>query len=272
MHNHLDMSTSLDASRSTYAFDFTHVQLAMREHRRPGTGLPLEALVLTELVLRPERGLRCIRTMLASFEAQVVEDQLCLRIQQWLLIPVGYKVPERIDDGIGPSVHFCTHLSLDYEVYFDERRQEEARLGVFAPELCRCPVCEVEYVADIVYMGALDKNALVVSKWLDLGDGLDPQAETWRRHARPAGRVRSARVDIEQTSLMRDFERAHGKSLAQLTSENRRIIDGQTEMVDVSRMELAHVSVGTRMDRTWVLQKDVRSRSWWQRIMTWEDC
>ena len=283
------------------------------EERQQGRGLGLEEMECTELVWRPSRGVGWkVEVMLSSYTPRILhlprplpasvaqgfggearaeaegEDVFCLRIQQCFLV-------SGMDEGwmppLYPTIHFCTHLEMSCSIHVSEANIEAVRRGTYVPDvLRRCSFCKAEFLVDLRYLdgesqaeysedhgeGDEGKNlAIIVTKWLNLGDGMDPLSEEWTRHVDTASAARAEMVPShDNRRIMRAFEAqaSAGRDLEQCTRDNgalvkklmskrslehgmmKKEIEKQTGMVGLTGMGLPHVPSSRAVD-IWVKEK-----------------
>lgn len=165
-----------------YEFAFPHLQLAMKRHRHgPGHGISTESLSFTELQVWPRKdGTGTIHT-LVSVEARICSApiSLCLRIQQWAFFD-----PARPAVILSETwfVRLCNHLGRDSPVIsrLIMSKLEPGQRGM-GPDLRKCRCCNMDYHMKISDFG--DRGvALVITKWLDLGPGMNPRDMRWKAH------------------------------------------------------------------------------------------
>jgi hypothetical protein len=195
--------------------------------------------------------------MLASYEAQILHDEFYLRIQQCLVIR---KLDVQQEIHSEPSVYSGAHLSLEKHFNSWKKDWQKSRDGTFVPELLRCSECEVEYIVDFKPIGDDDGFAFVLSKWLNMGNGLNPYSKAWRRHAEMAPNATPVFVERAESSIMRRFEKSSAMSLLERTTENGKHMSGEfTEqsMVCLKGVRLPHFP-SSSLANTWIQQIDTR--------------
>ena len=105
-----------------------------------------------------------------------------------------------------------------------------------------------------------DGFILVIDKWLNLGDGMDPRAKSWRRHESGETASNPVHVSFDQTTTMKDFETLAVRGLADRTRENEELFLGKS-----GRRSLEFVTFGATIHHRhgieadyWVEQVDTR--------------
>ncbi|EFQ99642.1 F-box domain-containing protein [Nannizzia gypsea CBS 118893] len=138
---------------SLYSFYHYHLQLAMKRHYYgPEHGISTDSLCFTEVHIEKETS----TTSLLSVEARVCSGPcLCLRIQTWAAVEA-----RSVDRLI---------LNIDFVYLCDN-----VRMGRQNPTM-----------PSLVEVRALDRNrlALVTTKWINLGAGLDPDDIRWKKNS-----------------------------------------------------------------------------------------
>lgn len=178
-------SVDVHPLHSLYDFNFAHLQLAMKRHYHgPAHGISTESLSYTEVRDFDERSV----TTLLSVEARTCSaSNLCLRIQNWALIKTA--TSDQFIAKIG-FIWICTHLSVrdanisqlirsELEAYFNNSSGESTSQST--PHVFKCRMCYIDYQVEVRECGG-EGPALVITKWLDLGPGLVPMGEEWKRH------------------------------------------------------------------------------------------
>ncbi|KAE8361873.1 hypothetical protein BDV27DRAFT_166544 [Aspergillus caelatus] len=240
----LQWCLSIHQTESLYQFNYVHVQLAMKRHYcGPEHGISTDELAHVEVLKSPSRRL----TSLLSVDARVCASSggkasLCLRLQNWVLMP-DFHV-HRL-----PFIRVCGHSNLHaphvyaviqrgleacmwrgFEARESEReigKETETEAQSEAPRTFHCPPCDTTFQVEVRLCGN-EGVAVVVSKWLDLGAGLDPHDERWRRH------ICTDRLDMRevvlppQESVRTRVERDSPVSLEELTRRNSSLLEGST--------------------------------------------
>lgn len=220
------MNTNKDLG-THYFFDFIHLQLAMRRQRfGPNYGISIESLAHVE-VLQP--GPESVTTLL-SVEAQVCRGQenekntLLLRVQQWAMIPDS--CPDIVSLADLVDMDICCHLYLR-RAFKEFAHSSEAEKTNSKSPMYQCHRCHVDFqfrLQDIETRDDYGRRArvLIVTKWLDLGDGLDPKNPQWAAQVHQYPAVQLARRDVGSVCLQ--FESNCGSSQQELTDQNRRLM------------------------------------------------
>jgi hypothetical protein len=167
-------------SQSGIFLRFPHIQLVMNRHYLgPSHGFPLEALRSIEVI---ESDLYKNIVSL-SVDAQIVSNELLLRSQQWVLLPHN-----RRDELV--TQHFfrrlCEHIwdvkAGDYLPTLIKSRldllEEQGRCCTSTEQ---CLKCQMDFVMDVVDLGERG-IAGCLTRWINLGAGLDPADPKWRSH------------------------------------------------------------------------------------------
>lgn len=208
---------------SRYQIYFPHIQLAIKQHYC-GTdiGFPLEAFQHLEV----EHDQTQQKITLLSVDAQIVSNELLMRSQAWILLPWSRR-DEFIDELAENSLSFdiCVHTRLGplkKNLVSDLVRSRLDQLE--AREKCRtqtlqCPYCWMDYVLDAIDLGERG-FAVLVTKWVNLGAGLDSADAKWQSHIT----VRMAR-DVHHPHAQGDirtaFEGQAELSVEELTADNK---------------------------------------------------
>lgn len=190
-------------------------------------GIALDSF--SEILIR--RSNRHMATTLTSVNARVVSDELYLRVQYWISLDAD-DVTTLVNHDIR---EICRHFG-DAVHDTDIRQLVECKtLHMDCKDDCptcspvlRCEFCAVEVQLDVKRFGKY--NALVWTKWLNLGHGESPSDPTWQGHdscpPQRRGEWQSSKV-LSQPSLRTAFESVAGRTLAELTEENQRILHQQ---------------------------------------------
>ena len=162
-----------------YSLKFQHVQLVMEQHRLgAGHGMALSLLSLLEVQLNVDY------TTLFSVEPKILDDKLYVRIQQWIIFSGGRRplsnntwcinICSCLRSHLGPV--FLADLlecTIDHSV-------EEATCPTCHAYL-RCSRCSMDIRTEMKSLGP-NSHGLLVTKWLCLGRGEDPNDPEWRIH------------------------------------------------------------------------------------------
>ncbi|UDD65901.1 hypothetical protein AFCA_013063 [Aspergillus flavus] len=147
-----------------------------RHHCGPEHGISTDSLAYVEIQL-----LQNSITTLVSFDVQVVRaSSLCLRTQTWIL---AKELPSKLVEG----KWICAHISMgDHHILQIVRAAWDAAIKSSpgrrpALDTYRCVTCGLDYEIDATTCGTAGIS-LIVTKWLDLGPGLDPTDVRWTRH------------------------------------------------------------------------------------------
>lgn len=215
---------------SSYFLRFVHLQLAMRiYHYGPEYGIPADCLDYVE-VSQPYHGDGV--TTLLRVEARICpqqedsnESSLCLRNQQCAIMPCFDTNFASLSDFVDMRV--C-------ELLLNSARNQMVALcelespGSFSSQQStyQCPRCRVDFefrFSDVEDRLAGKARALLITKWLDLGDGIDPKDSLWFVHvsASPEKDSRYRKVG----SVRSRFESQSGLSQEEFTSQNKQRLD-----------------------------------------------
>ncbi|RAH44919.1 uncharacterized protein BO95DRAFT_390954 [Aspergillus brunneoviolaceus CBS 621.78] len=185
---------------SGYRFQHCHLVAVLHNHSCGGRGgINAESLAYTEVVDYPEDP---ARTTLLSVEGRVyvpagarsTPPSLVLQIQQWVLFHDDDVVFSDRDNDVPLSVFqrlfICRGQSLGTAAVMDAIRSVVQQRGFSsldeqsssAAECMRCPLCEVEFQISLEDCGK-DGKAVIITKWLDLGAGLDLEDPKWKKKA-----------------------------------------------------------------------------------------
>jgi hypothetical protein len=182
-------------THTCYVFLFLHLKLAMRRwYHGPQVGIATESLSHTEVKEYHES------TTLFSVEAQICSTSpthvgaptssepvnLCLRTQDIMVVPREHRhrFTGTLDEIDPPQVfRICLHISNEellrlvrcmvhaYNVGKKETRSNSQT----------CAECKTDYELQLVEFGQ-HELALIITKWMNLGDGLSPYDPQWKVH------------------------------------------------------------------------------------------
>ncbi|TGO17370.1 hypothetical protein BTUL_0018g00370 [Botrytis tulipae] len=186
---------------SPFEIHFAQVYLAAKQHR---TGIdlefPLEAFRHQEVT---HNRLRNVTTVL-SVDARFVSNELVLRSQTWDFVTLS---PKDRDAEIlaygGITTRVCKHSERDGAGYFT---------------LSRCHYCRMHFTASQKYYGT--GTVFIITRWINLGAGLDPKDHKWQSHISREGLFRTQPV----VSIKEAFENQEGLSLEEFTSGNEKLL------------------------------------------------
>jgi hypothetical protein len=170
-HDMLLWATHTHLGTTYYEFTFHHLQLAMLRHRYGSKhGMPIDSLHLHEI----EETKYDQTTTLFPIDARIVDDELCLRIQQWLLLSPDLTPTLESVRRIG----ICSHI-MKYSDSFKtliQAKLDHSEANVQLPahsKLLKCAHCETEFEISIE-MADETRKVVLVTKWLSLGNGTSP--------------------------------------------------------------------------------------------------
>ncbi|QRD92355.1 F-box domain protein [Aspergillus flavus] len=205
---------------SLYRFEHIHLQLAMKRHHcGPEHGISTDSLAYVEVQL-----LQNSITTLVSFDVQVVRaSSLCLRTQTWIL---AKELPSKLVEG----KWICAHISMgDHHILQIVRAAWDAAIKSSpgrrpALDTYRCVTCGLDYEIDATTCGTAGIS-LIVTKWLDLGPGLDPTDVRWTRHLIGSLSLRKQEMTTFNSDVRSQFERDTVFPLDDLTGRNRSLLE-----------------------------------------------
>lgn len=180
--NELQMQIHHFALHTDYCLSFMHLQLAMKQfYLGPRCGITTESLSHVEVKEHPKV------TTLYSIEAQICTEPvgLYLRIQDIMLVkdPTTNLFGESITSII-PSHDFsiCPHIgSPDIESLVEPLLLHHIEGTLFSQLDGTCVTCNTDCHFEIrEHCGC---GALIVTRWINLGPGLNPDGPLWRIHS-----------------------------------------------------------------------------------------
>lgn len=167
-------------------------------------------------------------TTLLSVEAQACPGQengkssLLLRVQQWARIPDF--CPDIVSLADLVYMDICYHLYLGRALKEFAHSSDAEKTNSKSP-MYQCHRCLVDFQFQLQDIETRDDGrarVLIVTKWLDLGDGLDPKNPQWAAQVDLYPDVQLLRRDIGSVCLQ--FESNFGSSEQELTDQNRRLM------------------------------------------------
>ena len=212
-------TTMFRPSRTTmYLINYAHVQLVMKRHYYgPSHGLSIKCFLHTELKEYDARG----TVELFSVDARIVSNELLMRSQQWILVS-QHRSGEFVTRTLLHSI--CTHIRTG--IWRDDRLLNVIRprlnqlkaQGRCYTETEQCTKCHMDFVLDALDFGD-GGVALFVTRWVNLGAGLDMADPKWIHHH---WKVRRGDMHYRHHlgSIQAGFESQAGKSLKELTAVN----------------------------------------------------
>jgi hypothetical protein len=220
-----------------YTLRFAHVQLAMLRHRQGWPyGTSHRSLHATQLSVYDATSPELLQPKtLFSMDTRIIDDELYLRVQHIQLFD-----PSDADFIKGLRFGICDHIwdtgdlpkhiaRTMMQQYWQQRYLKSdyvSRIRVSGYEfdcvsrtrVFGCAVCSVRVHVELGQV-LTDRLALITSKWMNLGHGVTPEDEKWRRHQ--SGTVSAEnRCNDEGYLTMQLFERQSGGSLDALTRGN----------------------------------------------------
>jgi hypothetical protein len=208
---------------SRYWIYFPHIQLAMKQHYC-GTdiGFPLEAFQHLEVQHDQSQD----KITLLPFDAQIVSNELLMRSQAWILLPWSRR-DEFIDKLAVNGLLFgiCVHTRLGplkVNVVSDLVRSRLDQLET--REKCRiqtlqCPYCWTDYIVDAIDFGERG-FAVFITRWVNLGGGLDYADAKWQNHITVLGMARGVHRPHVRGEIRTSFEGQAKLSVEELTTDN----------------------------------------------------
>ncbi|CAD6442665.1 95238975-4397-4591-8a49-16eca74d8c11-CDS [Sclerotinia trifoliorum] len=176
----------LFAFLSLLAKDLPEHFLAIRQHLH-GTdiGFPLEAFRFVEV----EHDQYKQKVGLLSADAQIVSNEFLMRSQTWILLPrtshdefIGKLAEDR------PSTDICIHTRLgscvENRVSNLVRSRLDPRGGTrekCLAQTLQCSYCYMDFVFHVIDFGGRGL-AVVITRWVNLGAGLDIKDAKWKSH------------------------------------------------------------------------------------------
>ncbi|KAF5873389.1 putative f-box domain protein [Botrytis fragariae] len=196
---------------SPFEIHFPQVYLATKQHRSGiDIGFPLEAFRHQEVTHDQSTNI----TSLLSVDARFVSNELLLRSQIWILVPQSRK--DRTNENLGHgglSTRVCKHserYSLEFMV------SELVRSTSSRTRTAQCHQCWMDLGIRRKHCGDAG-TAIIITKWINLGAGLDPNDGKWQSHIGRKGlRHKQPLVNIQKA-----FEDQEGLSMEEFTSGNQ---------------------------------------------------
>ncbi|KAK5686536.1 tyrosine protein phosphatase 1 [Elasticomyces elasticus] len=222
-----------DGANAPYRITFHDTQLAMmRHHQRPAYGLPLSAFSTKQVHITDSPK----STSLFSIDAQIIDDELYLRIEEWAMfkgsVPVHQSTEtEFAECALGITwLSACEHFGgtswLPYLIICNSQHAEHPNRFCLLCEdrldcrgLLECSTCNTEFEVDIRHLGR-DISAVVLTKWCCLGSGLIASGPPWLYNRLQYSYVRRARRTDGVHAL---FEQHAERSYAQLSVDNAQL-------------------------------------------------
>lgn len=209
---------------SRYRIHFAHIHLAMRQHHC-GTdiGFPLEAFQHLEVHYNENQQ----QTTLSSIDAQIVSNELLVRSQAWVLVPwsqYNQFFQELVSRGTF-SYSICIHMRRGPKFKEDSvvdlmrcKVDKRKALEECFTETFQCQSCQADYELDARDFGERG-FAVIVTKWANLGAGLDFSDPHWKCHVispLPKGFYNPH----SRGSIRASFERVTEVTVEKLTADN----------------------------------------------------
>lgn len=190
---------SIHRLSSRYHFHHCHLIAALQNYYCGGRhGINVDTLAYTEVVDSPAVP---ARTTLLSVEGRVCTPaggacpmpSLVLQIQQWMLfhdVDIASDWDAKVSEWVLLDHSICGSQTLRTQEITDEILSAIRQRGFFrdglstAAKCMQCSTCGVEFEISLRDCGK-DGKALVVTKWLDLGAGIDPKDPKWKKKSTP---------------------------------------------------------------------------------------
>ena len=129
-----------------------------------------------------------------EFVPRIADGRFLLRRQNWLIFPAGKKVevPKKVYTCICPHWHFIVPYSHSTELTRKlscrashwNNQQLNSNCPTFTG-LFQCEACPTEFQIDAMDFSDYDYGgALIITRWLDLGEGQNPLDGKYRSHVR----------------------------------------------------------------------------------------
>lgn len=228
---------------STYQFGFQHVRLVMARHRlSPSYGMDADALSVVEVMVHLTSERRT--TTLLSVKPRIVNDDLHLRIQQWIMFDSDDLSSAVGSMAISVCAHcnagFCSrHLMVDLITCKLQHANSHKDCPTCHPFL-RCRYCGIEAHIGVRRLQKDRGRVIMISKWLSLGEGDTPHQNRWKRHL-----YNPAQYSPDSQLLPADAENGtrtglkarHAKSYHALTDEMARLLETDSYMRDFARLQ-----------------------------------
>lgn len=215
----------------SYNFLFHHVQLAMGRHRLGSShGTPLTELA-TVSASSWHRMSRLQDNYSFHAEARVVVNQLGLRLQD--IIIFSYDSRRNIDWNLG--LYICQHLAvLRYHYLGSSLACKMKRLQFCSTKyssicdgLRQCDLCLTDLDCEVRRVGR-GLLALVLTRWLNLGCGVNPDDLIGRRHLPPTSFfcTRGEACEVrEEMSTRAGFQQIEGMPVSELVEKRQKVLN-----------------------------------------------
>ncbi|KAJ5168457.1 uncharacterized protein N7482_004051 [Penicillium canariense] len=201
-----------------YAFSFEHLQLAMRRfYNGPTFGITTESLSYTEIK-------KAHHTRLMSVDARICPSSpsLCLRIQELSVVrrPIAPKLPAFPDTNF---MQICAHIgrpTSNFDMLINNLISRYEKAKPKPAQRGKCLYCNTAWKMALRGLGG-QQVCLALTRWIDLGPGLDPRdirwdVHTWRATDMGLKLNKSAQVDNPRKRFERDsIEAQHPDALSE---------------------------------------------------------
>ncbi|THV55089.1 hypothetical protein BGAL_0014g00190 [Botrytis galanthina] len=187
---------------SPFRIHFAQIYLAAKQHRTGiDLGFPLQAFRHQEVTHSRFTNV----TSVLSVDARFVSNELVLRSQTWDFVP---RSPMDRDAEIlaygGVTRKVCKHSERDSDCFFTR---------------AQCHYCPMHFVTKQKHHGDAG-NVFIITRWINLGAGLDPKDRKWQSHIRREGLFRTQ----PGVGIKKAFEDQEGLSLEEFTSGNEKLL------------------------------------------------
>lgn len=243
--------------RSYFSIRLSHVELALKRHRLGmDHGISVNFFTCTEVV---EPKLPTEVTNLLSVDANIMSNELFVRVQQWTLVPQDkrYKLANK------PLINsLCWHTNfqtaIDYQPNHIPRlvqsQLDQLQTGSAQVAVTRsCEYCFMDF--EMVAKDFGDRGvAIVLTRWLNLGSGADPRNAKWYSHFSIPRLNGSSHVPHQVGAIRQVFEGSAAHSISEVTDKNnRKLFSPRKESSQRDRGEFVWRYV---CDQTWYLVED----------------
>ncbi|TGO35422.1 hypothetical protein BHYA_0158g00040 [Botrytis hyacinthi] len=187
---------------SPFEIHFAQIYLAAKQHRTGiDLGFPLEAFQHQEVTHSRFTNV----TSVLSADARFVSNELVLRSQTWDFVP---RSPQDRDAEIlaygGITRRVCKHSKRDSNGFFTR---------------AQCHYCRMHFATSQKHHGEAG-TVFIITRWINLGAGLDPKDCKWQSHISRKGLFHTQPV----VSIKKAFEDQEGLSLEEFTSGNEKLL------------------------------------------------
>lgn len=208
-------------------FYFLHLQLAMKRfHCGPAAGISSDSLFIIQVSQTKSATTLLCREALVCCQPPALQ----LRVQDIILFHGDQEISEKTVGGF----IICHHQRNPKLVLLMQRLKPLFAEGKDAISTGLCSKCNTEYQVELhsIQEDAIRKeSAFVITRWIDLGSGIEPIDPRWTVHAKwiPKGYPTSLDLNPMRHNPRAVFEEACAKrnSLDHLRSRNLSYLDHQ---------------------------------------------